>query len=53
MFIKFIILMISVNLEELSPVTEISNQNRKKTTMEWQQEIKFNVISAHFQASRF
>ena len=45
--------MISVNLEELSPVMEISNQKRKKTTMEWLQKIKFNVISAHFQASRF
>ena len=38
-----------VNIEELSTVMEISNQKRKKTTMEWQQEIKFNMISAHFQ----
>ncbi|XP_078310590.1 uncharacterized protein LOC144618454 isoform X4 [Crassostrea virginica] len=37
------------NALELSPEMEISNQKRKKTTMEWQQEIKFNVISAHFQ----
>ena len=32
---------------------EISNQKRKKTVIEWLQKNKFNVISAHFQASRF